>query len=221
MKKQLGFGLIEVLVGMAVLGIATVGLIRLLGMQSASQNETNVSLKSIQTQQFLERAIWAQYDGQTGAIAACNIVTNNQISLDAAGTCISGTAGQVWAESKRVSDSGCTFAGLNSRVLSVNGCSTSNSLLRDNINALKTKSEFKVMLWSNTVDSMICVLDNVASPASISGANLNLQLSSDCTISLPSSANTNVRIRLPHWAISFFRKGNGNDGYLRFYYKQG
>jgi hypothetical protein len=94
--------------------------------------------------------------------------------------------------------------------------------LRDNINDPKIKAEFKIMLWSSTVDGMICVLDNIAAPATVSGSNLNLQLSSDCTISLPTSANTDVRVRLPHWAVSFFRKGNvnGNDGYLRFYYKQ-
>jgi type II secretory pathway pseudopilin PulG len=209
------------MVAMVILSIATIGLINLLGMQSATQNETNVSLKSVQAQQFLERAIWAQYDGQAGSISTCNITTNSQISLDASNTCVSGTGGQVWAESKRVSDSGCTFAGLNARVLSLSNCNTTAATLRDNINGLTAKPDFKIMLWSSTVDGMICVLDNIAAPATVSGSNLNLQLSSDCTISLPTSANTGVRVRLPHWAVSFFRKGNGNDGYLRFYYKQG
>lgn len=221
MKKQRGFGLIEVLVGMAVLSIATVGLVRLLGMQSATQNETNASLKAVQDQRFLERAIWAQYDGQTGALSACNILSSSTISLNAANTCVNNANGQVWAESKRISDSGCTFAGMNMRVLSLSGCTNAATTLRDNINGLKSKSEFKVTLWKNDTDAVTCVLDNSASPASVSGSSLNLQLSSSCSITLPTSADTNVRVRLPHLAVSFFKKGGSNDGYLRFYYKQG
>lgn len=211
----------EVLVGMAIMSIATVGLLKLLGMQTAFQNETNVSLKSIQDQRFLERAIWAQYDNQTGALAACNIVSNSVISLDAANTCVSGSNGRVWAESKPVSDSGCTFAGLNTRVLSITGCTTSLTTLRDNINAIRSKSEFKIMLWKDNADAITCVLDNLATPANVSGSNLNLQLNSGCTINLPNAADNTVRVRLPHLSVSFFRKGGGNDGHLRFLYKQG
>jgi hypothetical protein len=132
---------------------------------------------------------------------------------------VTGNGGVVWAEANRVSESSCAFSSFSSSVLSLSGCASPETL-RDNINAVRDKSEFKVSLWANDTDTMICVLDDTAQPASVSSGLLNLQLRADCTFSLPAVGGSIVRVRMPHLAVAFFRRDGGNDGYTRFYYKR-
>ncbi len=226
MRKQNGFGLIEVLVGMTLLAIASLGLVKLFSMQSNSQGNITFSMKSLQEQRYLERAIWAKYEGHDNAIAACDITANSNISLDATYTCVSGKGGSVWAEAKALSDSGCVFSSYVAPVLTLSGCNGTVGTMATNINALINKSEFKVTIWAKQdvaqsllLDplSRICVLENSNSPASVSGANISLRMSSDCTFTNQSSGQS-WATRVPKYSISMFRKGGGNDGYQRFYY---
>lgn len=216
MKRQHGFSLIEVLVGMTLLSMATIGMVKLFGAQSNIQSNASISLKSLQDQRYLERAIWAKYDNHTNAVAACDITVNSSISLDANNTCVSGTGGSVWAEGKAISDSGCAYASFSTPTLNISGCTGTLSSYASNINSLTNKSELKVTIWASNVDAVTCVIANTPSPANVSGANLQLTMASDCVVNM--SAATNAATRLPKWSIKMLRKGGGNDGYQRFYY---
>ena len=215
MKRQHGFGLIEVLVAMSLLSVATLAIVKWFGMQKNSDANVATAMKNLQDQRFLERAIWAKYDNHSNAIDACNIRTSSQISLDPDSTCVSGTGGLVWAESKTLSDDGCVISSLSAQTLTLNGCTGSVATYVANINALPNKAEFRMTVWDSNSNAITCSLANTATPAT-AGAGLQLALSSNCTSSVTSANNGTVR--MPKYFVSFLGKGNRNDGFQRFYY---
>ena len=232
MKKQQGFGLIEALVAMSLLSIATVATIKWFGIQQNNDAKIVSSTKRLQEQRFLERAIWAKYDSHSNAIDACNISTStNQLnlSLDATNTCATGTSGNVWANAAAISDASCSYNSFTNPTppalptLTISGCSGSISTYASNINALTNKSEYKVTIWASNVNAQTCTLANIAMPAA-AGTSLVLTMSADCTIGMSSA--TNPAARLPKYSVKLLGKGNVingvdngiDDGYQRFYY---
>ena len=215
MRKQQGFGLIEVLVAMSLLSVATLAIVKWFGMQKSSDANVATAMKNLQDQRYLERAIWAKYDNHSNAIDACNIRTNSQISLDANSTCVSGNGGSVWAETKPLSDDGCVISSLSAQTLTLNGCTGSVATYVANINALPSKSEFRITVWDSNSNAITCELADTATPAT-TGASLQIALSSNCTASVTSADNGTVR--LPKYFVSFLGKGNRNDGFQRLYY---
>lgn len=207
--------MIEALVAMSLLSVATLVIVKWFGMQKNSDSQIAISMKNLQDQRFLERAIWAKYDNHSNGIDACDIRTNFQISLDANNTCASGTDGSVWAEVKPLSDEGCVISTLSAQNLSLTGCTGSVATYVANINALPNKAEFTITVWDNNTNAMTCQLANSASPAS-AGSGLQLSLSSGCSSNITNANNGTVR--LPKYFVSFLGKGSRNDGFQRLYY---
>lgn len=246
MRNQQGFGLIEVLVAMSLLSVATLAIVKWFGMQKSSDANIVTATKNLQDQRILERFIWTKYANRnisedSGALPNCDIrsgSTSQQISLASDGDaceiavvdpakkgCIGNS---LWAEVKQLSDSECVFSNLSSQVLTVSSCSDSSiSEYAKNINNLTNKSDFLVMLWDSNNNATTCTLANTVTPASAdeTGGTLELTLSSACTINV-STANS-AAVRLPKYSVrllgNFESKDDDvckyrDDGYKRFYY---
>lgn len=216
MRKQTGFGMIEVLIGMTLLSIATVAMMQIFALQRTSKANVTAGINNLQNQRYLERAIWANYDNHSNAFANCNIADVTQISLDPGSTCINGTSGAAWAEKKELTRSSCTYESYSGSVLSLSNCGANLSILASNINALTNKDEFKILIWAGNLNAQTCTLENSNTPAAISGSLLNLKLSNECIANMDGAVNPAARV--PKLAINLYSNGARNDGYRRLYY---
>jgi prepilin-type N-terminal cleavage/methylation domain-containing protein len=216
MKRQLGFGLIEVLVAVTLLSIVTIAMLQFFSLTETSKSNITISLKNLQQQRYLERAIWANYDAHNNANANCNITTVSTISLDINNNCANNAGGTARAEKKELMRSSCSYESFSSNTLSLSGCGASLETLANNINTLPSKSEFKVLLWASNVNAATCRLANISSPATVAGASIQLQLNSECVIDMASATSPTVRV--PQIALIMKSKNGQYDGYQRLYY---
>lgn len=135
MKNQQGFGIIEVVVAMGLLVIATLAMVQWFGINRNSELTTAIGMKDLQAQRVLERSIWSMYDNhctlrlqpdgityrctidipgvdpnQLPDLKPCDISTTTNksyIALTDSGTCSPGTENSPYIKA-RITKLGCT-----------------------------------------------------------------------------------------------------------------
>lgn len=152
LKNQRGFGIIEAVVALSLLAIATLAIVQWFSASRNSDLKMGISMKNLLSQRNLERSIWAMYDkhctlrlqpdgssrctidnqstvqSQLPDLKPCDISTSTDqisyIALTDSGACSTGTiSSPLKAE---VTKLGCTSSAANPQTLSFD--STSNTI---------------------------------------------------------------------------------------------